>query len=65
MDNYINCRLVGTLAPGQKEIKECIAFSQKHGIEGHVTKKRLEDLHDMVEAMKAESVLGRQVVVFD
>jgi len=56
---------VGTLAPGQKEIKECIAFSQKHGIEGHVTKKRLEDLHDMVEAMKAESVLGRQVVVFD
>jgi len=57
--------LVGTLAPGQKEIKECIEFSQQHGIEGHVTEKKLEDFHDMVEAMKAESVLGRQVVVFD
>jgi D-arabinose 1-dehydrogenase-like Zn-dependent alcohol dehydrogenase len=56
---------VGTLAPGQKEIKECVEYSFEHGIFGHVTERKLEDFNDMVEIMKHCSVAGRQVVVFD
>jgi alcohol dehydrogenase, propanol-preferring len=40
----LNGRLVGTLAPGQKEINECVKFSFEHNIFGHVTERKLEDL---------------------
>jgi D-arabinose 1-dehydrogenase-like Zn-dependent alcohol dehydrogenase len=54
--------LVGTLAPGQKE---CVDYSFKHNIFGHVTERKLEDFNELVENMKHDRVTGRQVVVFD
>lgn len=59
------CRLVGTLAPGQTEIKKCVDFSFEHKIFGHVTERRLEDFNELVDNMKHDRVVGRQVVVFD
>jgi D-arabinose 1-dehydrogenase-like Zn-dependent alcohol dehydrogenase len=58
-------RIVGTLAPGQKDIKECVDYSFKHNIFGHVTERKLEDFNELVENMKHDRVTGRQVVVFD
>jgi D-arabinose 1-dehydrogenase-like Zn-dependent alcohol dehydrogenase len=57
--------LVGTLAPGQKEIKECVEYSHQHNIVGHVTERKLEDFNELVDNMKHDRVVGRQVVVFD
>jgi D-arabinose 1-dehydrogenase-like Zn-dependent alcohol dehydrogenase len=56
---------VGTLAPGQKEIKECVEYSHQHNIVGHVTERKLEDFNELVDNMKHDRVVGRQVVVFD
>ena len=60
-----NSRLVGTLAPGQKDIKECVDYSFKHGIFGHITERKLEDFNELVDNMKNDRVVGRQVVVFE
>ena len=63
--DLVNDRMVGTLAPGQQDIKECVDFSFKHNIFGHVTERRLEDFNELVDNMKHDKVVGRQVVVFD
>ena len=58
-------RFVGTLAPGQNVIDECVKYSFEHNIFGHVIEKKLDDFNDMVENMKHDRVTGRQVVVFE
>lgn len=63
--NLLIVRLVGTLAPGQKDIEECVEYSWKHKIFGHITERRLEDFNELVDNMKNDRVTGRQVVVFD
>ena len=50
------------MAPGQKGIKECVDYSFKHNISGYVTKRKLEDFNELVDNMKHDRVIGREVV---
>lgn len=47
------------------QLRDCLAFSHKHGIKAHVTQYKLEDFQKMVDLMHAGQHKGRLGVLFD
>lgn len=47
------------------QLRDCLAFSHKHGIKPHVTQYKLEDFQKMLDTMHAGQHKGRMGVLFD
>ena len=47
------------------QLRNCLEFSAKHGIEPHMTKYKLEQFQEMVDLMEAGQHKGRMGIVFD
>ncbi|KAK3697417.1 hypothetical protein LTR37_017481 [Vermiconidia calcicola] len=47
------------------QLRDCLAFSHKHGIKPHVTQYKLDDFQQMLDTMHAGQHKGRMGVLFD
>lgn len=59
-------RIMGASNSIAANLKECIDFSQEHGIKPHTTYYRnLEDIHEMIDLLSQGKVQGRLAIRFD
>jgi propanol-preferring alcohol dehydrogenase len=47
------------------QLRDCLAFSHKHGIKPHMTTYKLDDFQNMLDTMHAGQHKGRMGVLFD